>query len=163
VRRPGWRDKFSAAVLYPESAVGRPDCTSNYLPLKKTFHAARSWPSSRSLRRQLVVRSRWCGIGTVSTAKARLVQAFLAEHPTSCRRFPGISRTQPDESVWSWTKYGRLSNLAAWDAQELWDHSMSALIDLKFQPQSVTSFHPQCWNTSGRIGCLYRAGLSKQK
>ena len=46
----------------------------------------------------------------------------------------------PDESVWSWTEYGRLSSLAAQNAEELWDHVVEALIDLKFQPQLLQAF-----------------------
>ena len=39
-----------------------------------------------------------------------------------------------------WTKYGRLSNLAAWHSEELWDHMAMALIDLKFQPKLLNAF-----------------------
>jgi hypothetical protein len=42
--------------------------------------------------------------------------------------------------VWGWAKYGRLSNLAAWDTEELWGHIMDALIDLKCQPQLLRAF-----------------------
>ena len=66
----------------------------------------------------------------------------MAEHPEIVAEdFPGdMPDLNPDESVWSWTKYGRLSNLAAWDAEELWDHIVEALIDLKFQPQLLQAF-----------------------
>ncbi len=75
-------------------------------------------------------------------SKSRLVQAFLAEHPDIVAEdFPGyIPDLNPDEWVWSWTKYGRLSNLAAWDADELWDCIIEALIDLKFQPHLLQAF-----------------------
>jgi hypothetical protein len=33
-----------------------------------------------------------------------------------------------------------LSNVAAWDAQELWDHIVMAFIDLKFQPKLLNAF-----------------------
>jgi hypothetical protein len=46
----------------------------------------------------------------------------------------------PDEQVWGWTKYGRLSNLAAWDTEELWDHLAETLIDLKCHPQRLHGF-----------------------
>jgi hypothetical protein len=42
--------------------------------------------------------------------------------------------------VWGWTKYGRLSNLAAWDTEELWDHLAETLIDLKCHPQRLHAF-----------------------
>ena len=46
----------------------------------------------------------------------------------------------PDEWVWNWTKYGRLSNLAAQDADELWDWVVESLIDLKFRPDLLAAF-----------------------
>ncbi len=69
----------------------------------------------------------------------------MAEHPDIVAEaiFLGIyTRTlnPTDEWVWSWTKYGRLSNLAAWDADELWDCIIEALIDLKFQPHLLQAF-----------------------
>jgi hypothetical protein len=33
-----------------------------------------------------------------------------------------------------------LSILAAWDTDELWDHIVNALCDLKFQPQLLHAF-----------------------
>ena len=33
-----------------------------------------------------------------------------------------------------------LSNLAAWNSDELWDHIIMALIDLKFQPKILNAF-----------------------
>ena len=75
-------------------------------------------------------------------SKSRLVKAFLAAHPeVVAEDFPGyVPDLNPDESVWSWTKYGRLSNLAAWNADELWDHIVEALIDLKRQPKLLGAF-----------------------
>ena len=66
----------------------------------------------------------------------------MGEHPEIVAEdFPGyMPDLNPDESVWGWTKYGRLSNLAAWNAEELWDHVVEALIDLKFQPQLLQAF-----------------------
>jgi len=51
-----------------------------------------------------------------------------------------LKRRSHDEQVWGWTKYGRLSNLAAWDADELRDRVVDALIDLKFQPRLLQAF-----------------------
>ena len=54
---------------------------------------------------------------------------------------PGYApELNPDEQVWGWTKYGRLSNLAAWDTEELWEHIVETLLDLKFQPKLLHSF-----------------------
>ena len=62
--------------------------------------------------------------------KSRLVQAFLAEHPeVVAEDFPGhVPDLNPDESVWGWTKYGHLSNLAAIHAAELRDYIIEALV-----------------------------------
>jgi hypothetical protein len=46
----------------------------------------------------------------------------------------------PDEWVWSWTKYGRLANLAAWDADQLWDWVIDAMVELKFRPDLLNGF-----------------------
>ncbi len=76
--------------------------------------------------------------------KSRAVRAYLAKHPEIvAENFPGYSMPDlnPDESVWSWTKYGRLSNFGGTqNAEELWDHVVEALIDLKFQPQLLQAF-----------------------
>ena len=75
-------------------------------------------------------------------SRSKAVKAWLAKHSeVVVEDFPGYAPTlNPDEWVWSWTKYGRLSNLAAWDADELWDHVIMALIDLKFQPAMLNAF-----------------------
>jgi transposase len=137
------RDKFSAisgVTLSP--LAGRPGLYFQLLPLNKTFHAAEVVAFLKELRQQLrgpftVV---WDRHGIHS--KSLLVKAFLAQHPDIVAEdFPGyMPDLNPDESVWGWTKYGRLSNLAAWNADELWDHVMSALIELKFQPQLLQAF-----------------------
>jgi transposase len=137
------RDKFSAisgVTLSP--LAGRPGLYFQLLPLNKTFHAAAVVAFLKELRQQLrgpftVV---WDRHGIHS--KSLLVKAFLAQHSDIVAEdFPGyMPDLNPDESVWGWTKYGRLSNLAAWNADELWDHVMSALIELKFQPQLLQAF-----------------------
>ena len=39
-----------------------------------------------------------------------------------------------------WTKYGRLSTLAAWQAEAVEDHLVDALMDVKFRPDLLTAF-----------------------
>ena len=137
------RDKFSAISCVTLSPFqGRPGLYFQLLPLKETVHAEEIVAFLKALRRQLrgpftVV---WDRHGIHS--KSRLVRAFLAEHPeVVAEDFPSyMPDLNPDESVWGWTKYGRLSNLAAWNAEELWDHVVEALIDLKFQPQLLQGF-----------------------
>jgi len=54
-------------------------------------------------------------------SRARLVKAYLAEHPEIvAETLPGYApELNPDEGVWGWTKYGRLANLAATNTAEL--------------------------------------------
>jgi hypothetical protein len=42
--------------------------------------------------------------------------------------------------VWGWTKYGRLSNLAADNTDVLRDHLIDLLVDLKLDPGLLASF-----------------------
>ncbi len=137
------RDRISAIsciTLSPQQ--GRPGLYFELLPVNRTVHAEEVVAFLKALRRQLrgpftVVWDRH-----VIHSKSRLVKAFLAENPDIVAEdFPGyVPDLNPDEWVWGWTKYGRLSNLAAWDAKELWDHIVMALTDLKFQPQMLNAF-----------------------
>ncbi len=137
------RDRISAiSCITLSPRRGRPGLYFDLLPLNQTVHAEETVAFLKELRRQLrgpftVV---WDRHGIHN--KARLVKAFLAEHPEIVAEdFPGyIPDLNPDESVWSWTKYGHLSNLAAWDADELWDRIVEALVDLKFQPRLLQAF-----------------------
>jgi transposase len=137
------RDRISAiSCITLSPRAGRPGLYFELLPVNRTAHAEDVVAFLKELRRQLrgpftVV---WDRHGIHS--KARLVQAFLAEHPeVVAEDFPGyVPDLNPDESVWGWTKYGRLSNLAAWDADELWGHIMDALLDLKSEPELLKAF-----------------------
>jgi transposase len=75
-------------------------------------------------------------------SKSRVVKAWLAAHPeVVVEDFPSHAPdSNPDEEVWSWTKYGRLCNLAPADVAELRRHVWDALVALKCQPQLLTSF-----------------------
>jgi len=137
------RDRISAISCITLSPwEGRPGLYFELLPVNKTVHAEEVVAFLKALRRQLrgpftVV---WDRHGIHN--KSRLVKAFLAEHPeVVAEDFPGyIPDLNPDESVWGWTKYGRLSNLAAMHAAELRDHIIEALVELKFQPRLLQAF-----------------------
>lgn len=75
-------------------------------------------------------------------SKSRVVRRWLAKHPeVVVEDFPAHAPdTNPDESVWCWTKYGRLCNLAPADIEELRGHIWEALVALKHQPQLLKSF-----------------------
>jgi transposase len=137
------RDRISAISCITLSPLqGRPGLYFELLPVNHTVHAEEVVAFLKALRRQLrgpltVV---WDRHGIHS--KSQVVQAFLVEHPDILvEDFPGyVPQLNPDEWVWGWTKYARLSNLAAWHSDELWDHVVMALIDLKFQPKMLNVF-----------------------
>jgi transposase len=74
--------------------------------------------------------------------KARVVKAFLAEHPEIvAEKLPAYApELNPDELVWGWSKYGRLANLAANDTDELAENVIDELIYLKQHPELLASF-----------------------
>jgi transposase len=75
-------------------------------------------------------------------SKAKVVKAWLARHAdVVAEDFPGyVPELNPDEGVWGWTKYGRLSNLAAENIDVLWDHVVEELVEVKARPELLTAF-----------------------
>jgi transposase len=137
------RDRISAISCVTLSPVeGRPGLYFHLLPANKTVHAEDVVAFLKELRQQL--RGPFTVVWDQHTIhrKSKQVQAYLAEHAeVVAEDFPGYAPDlNPDEWVWSWTKYGRLSNLAAWDTEELSNHIAEALIDLKFQPHLLRAF-----------------------
>jgi transposase len=140
------RDRISAISCITLSPVaGRPGLYFELLPLNRTAHGEEVVAFLQQLRREL--RGPFTVVWDRSKihSKSAVVKAWLAKHPeVVAEDFPGYAPTlNPDEWVWSWTKYGRLCNLAAWDADELWDHVAMALIDLKLQPKMLKAFIAQ--------------------
>lgn len=137
------RDRLSAiSCITLSPRLGRPGLYFELLPANETVHGEEVVAFLGQPRRQLrgpftVIWDR----GKIHS-RSKAVKAWLAQHAeVVVEDFPGYAPTlNPDEWVWSWTKYGRLSNLAAWDADELWDHVVMALIDLKFQPAMLNAF-----------------------
>jgi len=74
--------------------------------------------------------------------KAQLVQEYLAQHPgIVTERLPAYApELNPDELVWSWTKYGKLANLAAHNKEVLWDAVVDELVYLHQHPELLSSF-----------------------
>lgn len=137
------RDRISAIsciTLSPERS--RAGLYFELLPVNQTVHGEHVVEFLKALRKQLrgpftVVWDR-----NKIHSKSKAVKAWLAQHPeVVVEDLPSYAPTlNPDEWVWSWTKYGRLCNLAAWDAQELWDEIVTAMIDLKLQPKMLKAF-----------------------
>jgi transposase len=137
------RDRISAISCITLSPLrGRPGLYFELLPVNQTIHGEEVVAFLKELRCQLrggftVV---WDRSNTHS--KSKVVKAWLAQHPeVVAEDFPGYAPDlNPDEWVWGWAKYGRLSNLAAWDADELWDQIVMTFIDLKYQPRLLNAF-----------------------
>jgi transposase len=75
-------------------------------------------------------------------SRSRLVKAYLAKHPEIvAETLPGYApEANPDEGVWSWTKYGRLANLAASNTADLRERIEAEFTDLKKDRQLLSSF-----------------------
>jgi transposase len=137
------RDRISAISCVTLSPVlARPGLYFELLPVNQTVHAEQVVEFLEALRRQL--RGPFTVIWDRHKihSKAKAVKAYLAKHPDIVAEDlpPYAPYENPDEWVWSWAKYGRLSNLAAWDAEELYDHAFEALADLKCSPDLLDSF-----------------------
>jgi transposase len=74
--------------------------------------------------------------------RARVVRAYLAEHPEVVTEpFPSYApETNPDESVWGHTKYGRLANFAPEDTAELRRVLIEELERLDGRPDLLATF-----------------------
>jgi transposase len=75
-------------------------------------------------------------------SKSLVVRAWLAKHPRFVvENFPPYDPdANPDEWVWSWSKYGKLCNLCPADIEELFDSIADALEELKHRPSVLASF-----------------------
>jgi transposase len=74
--------------------------------------------------------------------KSLLVRAFLAKHPDIVAEdLPAYAPDlNPDELVWSWSKYGRLANLAADNTDQLAEAVIDELLYLKDNKHLLASF-----------------------
>lgn len=74
--------------------------------------------------------------------KSLLVRAFLAKHPDIVAEdLPAYAPDlNPDELVWSWSKYGRLANLAAHNTDQLAEAVIDELLYLKDNKHLLASF-----------------------
>jgi hypothetical protein len=75
-------------------------------------------------------------------SKSKAVRVWLAKYPgVVAEDFPGYEPDlNPDERVWGWATYGRLANLAAADAEELWGWVTDELVTVKHRPDLLRGF-----------------------
>jgi transposase len=80
--------------------------------------------------------------GSQVHSKSGVVRAYLAKHPEIvAENLPAYApELNPDELVWSWSKYGRLPNLAAEDTDHLAEHVIEELTYLQQDPHLLASF-----------------------
>jgi len=74
--------------------------------------------------------------------RSKVVQAYLAKHPEIVtEKLPAYApELNPDEQVWSNIKYGRLSNYAPRDTQQLRQRLRRELRHLGKRPDMLSSF-----------------------
>lgn len=75
-------------------------------------------------------------------SRARLVKEWLArQEGVVLEDLPGYAPAlNPDEMVWAWLKYGRLSNLTPQDVRELRDHLLTELEWATFDRELLAGF-----------------------
>jgi transposase len=136
------RDKISAiSCITLSPRLHLPGLYFQLLPDKENVHGEEVVAFLGQLRRHL---PRFTVIWDRSPihSKARVVKEFLAAHPeVVAEDFPGYApELNPDELVWCWAKYGRLSNYAAPGLAELRQHVREELEDLKRHPYMLLGF-----------------------
>jgi transposase len=137
------RDRLSAISSITVSPISRRlNLYFELLPPNENAHAEDIVDYLRHLRSRLRAPLTVLWDGSRIHDRSRLVRDFLAKHPDIVtERLPAYApEINPDELVWSWTKYGRLPNLAAWNTDWLFDHVIEALYYLRKHPNKLASF-----------------------
>jgi transposase len=141
---PCWdrRDRISAiSAITVSPRQRRRNLYFELLPDNRTARADNIVDFLRQLRVHLGSRFTVVWDGGRIHSKSLLVRAFLAKHPgIVVETLPAYApELNPDEGVWGWTKYGRLSNLAANDTKELRSKVSGELLELKSRPHLLGS------------------------
>jgi len=137
------RDRISAISSISVSPIQRRlNLHFELLPANKNVHAEDIVAYLAHLRDRLRAPMTILWDGSRIHDRSRLVRDFLAQHPEIVtERLPAYApEINPDELVWGWTKYGRLSNLAAMNTDWLFDHIIEALYYLRHHPHHLASF-----------------------
>jgi transposase len=140
---PQRRDKISViSVVSVSPKAGRLNFHFELLPDKQNFGAEQVVAFLKTLRRQLGGPFTVIWDGARIHARAKLVKEFLAEHPEIVQEtLPAYApELNPDEGAWSWTKYGRLANLAAENTKVLRERMMEAFAELRRDWRLLGSF-----------------------
>src|SRR5262245_16844429 len=141
---PCWeqRDKISAIsaiTLSPQQ--GRPGLFFELLADKESFHGEEVVAFLKQLRCHL---PRLTVIWDRSRihSKSATVREYLAAHPeVVAEDFPAYApELNPDEGVWGWTKYGRLSNLAPANLEVLREQVLAELEYLQEHAYALYAF-----------------------
>jgi transposase len=141
---PCWdrRDKISAIsaiTLSPKEYL--PGLYFQLLPDQENFHGTEVVAFLQELKRHL---RRFTVIWDRSNIhhKSGVVREFLARQPSVVSEdLPGYApELNPDELVWCWTKYGRLSNYAAPDVGALRQRVQQELGYLRKHPYQLLDF-----------------------
>jgi transposase len=142
------RDRLSAlscVTLGPDA--DRPELYFELLPAGLNVRAEDVVAFLRQLRQELP--GPWTVVWDRNNihSKARVVQAWLAGEPdVVVEDLPAYApERNPDEMVWGWLKYGRLSNLAPRDVVELRTHLLTELEWAAFDGELLAGF----WNHAG--------------
>jgi len=135
-------DRISAISCVTLSPKARRVGLSFGFLLDRNFHGEEVVEFLQSLRLQLP--GPWTVVwdGNRIHSKSKVVRAWLARHPDMVvENFPSYDpQNNPDEWVWSWAKYGKLSNCCPNDVEGLLDAVFDALNDLKRRPKVLASF-----------------------
>ena len=137
------RDRLSAiSALTVSPRSRRLNLYFDLLPDNANVHGEDVVEFLRRLKQQLGGGFTVLWDGSRVHEKSGQVRDFLADHPEIvAETLPAYApELNPDELVWGWTKYGRLSNLAAEDTDRLRDHVIDELSHLRKRPDLLRSF-----------------------
>ena len=137
------RDRISAISAITISPKRRQlNLYFRLLPDNENVHAEDVVEFLRDLRRHIgpLMTIVWDRSNTHD--RSRAVQAFLRNNPTiRTERFPGYApELNPDEGVWSYTKFARLANFAPTDTRHMRRRIYYELNRLKRRPDLLASF-----------------------
>ena len=112
------------------------------LPDDANVHGEDSVRFLRRLRRHIGPKMTVVWDRSMTHDRSKVVREFLAANPgITTERFPGYApELNPDEGVWTYTKYGRMPNFAPRDTDHLRRKLRYELKRLKRRPDLLGSF-----------------------